>query len=73
MVAPAFNPGRGRWISVSLRPTWYTQQVTGYPELHSEHTLSLKQNKTKTNKQTNKNPLSNKSGILFGVPKSLSL
>lgn len=28
--------GRGRWISLSLRPSWSTEQVLGQPELHRE-------------------------------------
>ena len=46
LVVHAFDPStgeaeRGRWISLSTRPSWSTQGVPGQPRLH-------------TNKQTNK-------------------
>jgi hypothetical protein len=49
-----FNPsrrdgGRGRWNSVSLRPAWSRQQVSGQPELHSK---TLSQNENKETPQT---------------------
>jgi hypothetical protein len=31
--------GRGRWISVSSRPSWFTDRIPGQPRLHRE-TLS---------------------------------
>lgn len=38
--------GRGRWISVSSKLTWSTQQVPGQPKLHRE-ILSQKKRKNK--------------------------
>ena len=50
VVVHTFNPsaqgGRGRWISMSSRPVWFTEWVPGQPEIHRE-TLSRK---TKTKK-----------------------
>ena len=61
MVAHAFNPstqgGRGRWISVSLRPAWYTVEVPGQSGLHRE-TLAQKQTKQNKTKQNKKEPMS---------------
>ena len=43
------SEGRSRWISVSSRPTWSTEQVPGQvPKLERE----ILSRKTKTNKQT---------------------
>ena len=39
MVAHAFHPSRDRWISVSSRPAWSTEQVAGQPRLHGETLL----------------------------------
>ena len=36
--------GRGRWISVSLSPSWSTERVPGQPGLHRK-VLSLKMKK----------------------------
>jgi hypothetical protein len=49
MVHTHHSGGRGRWISVSLKPAWSTERILGQPGPHGE-TLSQK-NKTK---QTNK-------------------
>jgi hypothetical protein len=40
---PQHLRGRGRWISVSLRPVWFTEQVPGHPRQHRD-TLSQKTN-----------------------------
>jgi hypothetical protein len=46
--------GKGRWISVTSRPAWSTEQFPAQLGLHSE-TLSKRKDITKqTNKQTNK-------------------
>jgi hypothetical protein len=54
MAAHTFNPitqgGRGKWISVNLRPTCSTEQVPGQPRLHKE-TLSGITKPNHTNKQ----------------------
>ena len=39
MVASQHLGGRGKWVSVSSRPTWSTERLLGQPRLHKE-TLS---------------------------------
>jgi hypothetical protein len=62
MVVHAFNPSTpeaeaGRFLS--SRPAWSTKCVPGQPGLYRE-TLSRKTKNKQTNKQTNKNTLSQK-------------
>ena len=51
-----YSGGRGRWISVSLRPASSTEGVPGQPGLHRE-TLSLKTKTTKLKRKVLKGPL----------------
>jgi hypothetical protein len=48
---PQDSGGSGRWISVSLRPAWSTEQVQGQPGLHRE-TLSWKKKRKKKKKKS---------------------
>jgi len=53
-----FWGGRDKWISVSLRPAWSTQQVPGQPGIYSETILTYSLVKKKKKKTQPTNPKS---------------